>query len=783
MLLTIFFLLTFNSAFQSFPTFHQGDPVSIYKTISKYQQSFSVDFLDKTDDLVTLKNSLSLLLSPENDEIYIKPLFSLLKWIKNYFVKIKMLQTKPAYVYESESNVQIKIFETLKNFITDFSGIRNKRQGATNIIISIGKDNEYIKMTEVPGCSPELYGRNKIACLKKFLNLVKTPISKYIGTDLLNPLINILNRPISIATTSNIQEIGQIFNFRLQGPTYREELLNKLIGIKEHIPTNEYNNLKKNINEQSVDTFPNTESEDSGVSLLQILTEVSQNEADIRKLQNQVSDTDFSEQKQKLSQLENRLSELTNRLDTVKQADLNLKILSEISENEGDIQVIKEHLSNTGNLNDQKEKLQQVEANLLELTNKIESQLQTVLNTRPNYDAKLSELSLKLNELKLSDKTTDNSVVNLKIEELEKSIFNILNSNVQKSDEHNSDLLTLKNSIAEIKYSLSKNIQQLNEDKTHLLSIVSPLRNLQSEIDSLKIKIETMNQGSSITKINSEQKIPLSNEQDLLDLLNNAIFDCRNIKTLLSNSKSSIFLPSILDDKHIRSLSISALQPNSFFLQWDYYDDLLYENLIIPLPICDENRCYYFSKNGFGNETGFYDSGRCTYIVENEYYCNFKKEKMSCAEYERDCEIVKSTMIFHDPLVLNDTHTLLFTRNPTIIKNDLFIEKLDLLTNYIVSFNLNTTFFVNNMEYDADGFDQKEQIKLTKLMMMEKHFWTLNMYNIIAGIAIFILASLIILFTTILAVKKCKKQNENTAIRINRSRIYYSASRQQTSSL
>ncbi len=67
---------------------------------------------------------------------------------------------------------------------------------------------------------------------------------------------------------------------------------------------------------------------------------------------------------------------------------------------------------------------------------------------------------------------------------------------------------------------------------------------------------------------------------------------------------------------------------------------------------------------------------------------------MFCAEYKHDCEIVKSTMTFHDPLVLNDTHTLLFTKNPTIIKNDLFIEKLDLLTNYIVSFNLNTTFFI-----------------------------------------------------------------------------------------
>ena len=168
-------------------------------------------------------------------------------------------------VYENESIVQIKIFETLKNIITNFSGLRNKRQGTTNIIISIGKDNEYIKMMWVPGCSPELYGRNKISCLKKFLNLVKIPISNYIGTDLLNPLINILNRPISFATTSNIQEIGEICNLRLQGPNYHEELLNKLIGIREKIPTNEYNILK-NVNEQTVNTFPNTEIEDSGVS-------------------------------------------------------------------------------------------------------------------------------------------------------------------------------------------------------------------------------------------------------------------------------------------------------------------------------------------------------------------------------------------------------------------------------------------------------------------------------------------------------------------------------------
>ena len=784
MLFTIFFIFTFNSAFHSFPTFYQGNTVSIYKTISKYQRSFSVDFLDKTENLVGLRNSLDLLVSPENNELYIKPLFSMLNWIKKYFEKIKTLQTKPAYMYDTESIVKIKFFETLTNIVTTFSGIRTKRQDATNIVVSIAKDNNYIKMSDVPGCSPELYGKNKIACLKKFLNLVKIPISKYIGTDLLKPLINILNRPISIATTSNIQEIGEIFDFRLQGPNFREELLNKLISIKENIPTQEYNMLK-NINEQTVSTFPNTDSEDnnSGINLLQIITEVSQNKADIRKLQEQFSNNDLNEQKEKLSLLENRFSELTNKVDTVQQADLNLKILSEISENEDDIRIIKEQLSRTGNLIDQREKLQQIETSLLELTNKIESQLLTVSNTRPDYDAKLSELSLKLNELKLSDITTENSAVNSKIDDLEKTIFAMLNSNVQKHDKHNSDLLTLKNSIAEIKFSLSDNIKKLNEDKTHLISIISPLRNLQSEINSLKIKIETMSQRTPIIEIDSELPKPLSNDQDLLDLLNNVIFDCRNFKTLLSNSKSSIFLPSILDDKHINSLSISALQPNSFFLQWDYYDDLIYENLIIPLPICDEKRCYYFSKNGFGNETGFYDSGKCTNIVEEEYYCNLEKEKMSCAEYKNDCEIFKSTMTFHDPLIINDTHTLIFTRNPTVIKNALFTEKLDLLTNYIISFNVNTTFFIDNIEYIADGFNQQENIRLNKLVMIENHTWSLNLYNVIAGVATFSVASLLVIFTTVLTVKKCKKHNEEPAIRVNRSRIYYRASREQTSSM
>ena len=66
-----------------------------------------------------------------------------------------------------------------------------------------------------------------------------------------------------------------------------------------------------------------------------------------------------------------------------------------------------------------------------------------------------------------------------------------------------------------------------------------------------------------------------------------------------------------------------------------------------------------FFLNGFGNEMGFYDSGKCTYIVEDEYYSNFEKEKRFCADYKHDCEIVKSTITFHAPLVLNETHTIL----------------------------------------------------------------------------------------------------------------------------
>ena len=94
MLFTIFFILTFNSAFHSFPTFYQGNTVTIYKKISKYQQSFSVDFLDKTENLIGLRNSLDLLVSPDNNGIYIKPHFSILFWIKKYLEIIKKLRIR-----------------------------------------------------------------------------------------------------------------------------------------------------------------------------------------------------------------------------------------------------------------------------------------------------------------------------------------------------------------------------------------------------------------------------------------------------------------------------------------------------------------------------------------------------------------------------------------------------------------------------------------------------------------------------------------------------------------
>jgi len=783
MLLSILFLFfNFNSTFQSFPTFYQGDTVSVYRKISKYQKAFNIDFVDKNDELIILKNSLKLLVSQEQNELYVKPIFSLIDWIKSYLIKIKTLQV-PYFVYDENSMMKFDILKTLNEIISNFSGLRNKRQD-TNIIISIGKDDEYIKMNEVTGCSPELYGRNKIACLKKFLNLVKPPITNYIGTDLLSPLINILNKPITIATTSNIQEIGEMFNFRLTGPNFKEELINKLIALKIKAPTNEYK-IIQNVIQRTADTTRNILFENNGnMDIVRILTEVSQNEADIRKLQEQISNNDLSEQNAKLIQLENRLSELSNKINLEQQTDLNVKLLTEISENEADIQIIKETLSNYGSLNDQKEKLTTIESSLLELTNKIESQIQTDLNSRPEYDEKLASLTAKLNELKLSEQNTDNSEVKTKFEELEKAMFNILNSNIQKTNDQNSDLLTLKNNIAEIKLSLSNSITKLNEDKTQILSFVAPLQNLKSEMDSLKLQLEAIVKDKLPISEHSTSSIPLTNEQDFIDLLNNVLFDCRNIKTLLSNSKSSIFFPSFLDEKRVGYLNIySALQSSSFLLQWDYYDDLSYESVIIPLPICDINKCYYFSRSGYGDDMKFYDSKQCIKIVEEEYYCNYEKETISCINFIDNCEIVSSTTTFRDPLFINDTHIFIFTNKPTTIETGLFTEKLDLSTNYILSFNMNTTFFIDNIEYYADGFNQSEKLKLNKLQINTEK-WSLNMYDIVIGVLGFGLSSLILTIVVALIVHKYKKQNEATpAIRINRSRIYYSASRQQTSSM
>ena len=179
----------------------------------------------------------------------------------------------------------------------------------------------------------------------------------------------------------------------------------------------------------------------------------------------------------------------------------------------------------------------------------------------------------------------------------------------------------------------------------------------------------------------------------------------------------------------------------------------------------------------------FYDSKQCIKIVEEEYYCNYEKETISCINFIDNCEIVSSTTTFRDPLFINDTHIFIFTNKPTTIETGLFTEKLDLSTNYILSFNMNTTFFIDNIEYYADGFNQSEKLKLNKLQINTEK-WSLNMYDIVIGVLGFGLSSLILTIVVALIVHKYKKQNEATpAIRINRSRIYYSASRQQTSSM
>jgi len=755
MKLVILVLFIF-SIVDTFPTFSSSELVKVYTKVSKFKQLISIDFLNNKDDLVMIKVSLEQIFTNSLDRNRISILFQLINWITQYFDRLGKSNTQNTP--SDEPIKEFKIYEELSKATLEYFDNRQRRDG--EFMDSIGENGGYIEKSKIVGCSdPAAYRKNRVSCLKKYLKLVKKPTTEYVGIDLIDPLISFLNKRVPILNAKDIEDFAAIFGFTLRSPNKMEELLNKVIALKTKIPTPLYMELyeiQNNIN--PISENPSTVNErgvPSSETTNQNLPDTSHTNQGSTYIG---SDTQGS-------------TTSTNNLENLQTEDDRFGfLLTEIQENEKDIRTLTANFRNLENAA-AKESLLLLENKLLALSHKIESKLSNDNYNEEDFSTKLLLLTRKLDELDITGSTQGNEQLKSKLEELEKNLTLMLEKNQLKNTEQNENLIMLKNDVDNIKLALSNSITMFNDERNKLQTFLAPLHKLSNDVENMRLKLtvlERENSNGIPTENNSQNVHELVKLALLVDTINKLIMECENIKLLLNKPKESKFLPDILKYAQIKYVYFSTLNPNIFVIDWDYYDEITEQFMITPLPICTMNQCHIYTNTGFGfgNDSKVFDQTKCLKIIQNEYFCKNEKETMNCPEYLKSCDIVK-TVNFQLPKMVNETHLYLFTSGQTTIMS----IDLPIYANILISFNKDTTFVVNNIEFFAAEFDQEEQIKITHLKL-EDTLWSVEIYYTLVGLLGFGLSTLIITIVTVIVVK-FKKRKQRKLVRVNRSRVYF----------
>ena len=342
---------------ETFPTYSKSEIVKIYEKTSKFKQFIALDFLNNKDEISMIKLHLENAFNTNLEKNRVSILFQLINWITNFFEKITI--ANPEINISGENVKTFNIFSKLRKATLDF--VQNKRKRTVpEFLESFAENGEPIDKSKVIGCSNSiLVGKNRIPCLKKFFKLVKRPIASYIGTELLDPLIHLLNLQISPLKKADIIDFARLLGFTLRSTNIEEELLNKIISIKSKIPTPEYLALYQIINSwdtPDLDTSTPTQlSLDNSQTNTQADTQLNlqsnqQTDTLTNANTNTMTDTQTDDNTETLTQTSTESHLQTDRdseiaqtmsdsdtLDEITAADLYNKfqfLLSEISENE-----------------------------------------------------------------------------------------------------------------------------------------------------------------------------------------------------------------------------------------------------------------------------------------------------------------------------------------------------------------------------------------------------------------------------------------------------------------
>ena len=225
-------------------------------------------------------------------------------------------------------------------------------------------------MKSVVGCSSTVeYNKRKNICIKRFLNMVKSPVINFIGSDILFPLIILIDKPIPVLSNNEIKQIMTMLDL---GEKSKSEFIlllrEKLVNLGA-----DYNEARQEIENRSV-IISTTERQEVGnrnrISSTTERQEVGIRDRIITDSTTENQELESTTERQKLETRNSKIETTTekyeikyqvqsdmpieNSLEGEKQARVenDIKITKEVLENERDIGILKGQLAELiGNFN------------------------------------------------------------------------------------------------------------------------------------------------------------------------------------------------------------------------------------------------------------------------------------------------------------------------------------------------------------------------------------------------------------------------------------------------
>ena len=236
-----------------FPVYIEGSEKLIYTKIKEVNkevilEGFDNEVKEKLDNLMIMSNEIG------KDEPFLwKNILILVKKFLNIIERIERIdQFSMSRSLTTDDNMglevlTIKAYKYFNSIINHFNQerTRGKRDEITfNSFRSIGKNDDYVDMKSVVGCSSAVeYNKRKNICIKRFLNMIKTPVVNFIGSDILFPLLILIEKPIPVLSNNEIKQIMIMLDL---GDKSRSEFI-QILREKLINPGTDYNEARQEI--------------------------------------------------------------------------------------------------------------------------------------------------------------------------------------------------------------------------------------------------------------------------------------------------------------------------------------------------------------------------------------------------------------------------------------------------------------------------------------------------------------------------------------------------------